>query len=335
VQFVDSVGVPLAGGQLFSYDAGTLTLHGTFSDAALTVPNTNPVVLDAGGRAVIYTAAANFKFILKNSLGATIWTQDNVPAITSYNVVQAAVAAAIAAAAPNSLTTAVTGTVTGFALPTGTGPLLIRCNNTALLTIKGIVPGVVGQRLVIMTINTGQVDFTYLDAGAPVVNRILTGATVGRTSLAAGGVAEFVYDPSQTWYLVSHEQGSWITAPYNVANYVGNGALTWTPTGPQVQAEAYYLKGRMLTISVIITGSPPGGTTNNMLELLNTGWGGYVPVTPAYGAIAYLNDNGTLNAVAAVHTASTFLGIQKSDASNFAIAAGGFTVFFTFTFQVT
>ena len=74
----DSAGAPLAGGQLWTYAAGTSTPLATYSDSAGTVPNTNPVTLDARGEAVIYWGPAPYKVILKDADGATIWTVDNV-----------------------------------------------------------------------------------------------------------------------------------------------------------------------------------------------------------------------------------------------------------------
>ena len=49
----DTNGDPLAGGQLFTYQAGSLIPLATYTDATLTVPNTNPVILDAYGKAEV------------------------------------------------------------------------------------------------------------------------------------------------------------------------------------------------------------------------------------------------------------------------------------------
>lgn len=49
-QYFDDEGNVLSGGKLYFYESGTSTLQDTYSDSALTVPNTNPVILDADGR---------------------------------------------------------------------------------------------------------------------------------------------------------------------------------------------------------------------------------------------------------------------------------------------
>ena len=49
-QFFDDSGVPLAGGKLAMFDAGTTTPRATYTDNTGTVANPNPVILDAAGR---------------------------------------------------------------------------------------------------------------------------------------------------------------------------------------------------------------------------------------------------------------------------------------------
>lgn len=75
----DPNGFPLAGGKLYSYAAGTSTPLATYTTQALTVPNANPVVLDASGRAAVFMQdGVGYKFVLTDALGNQIWTEDNV-----------------------------------------------------------------------------------------------------------------------------------------------------------------------------------------------------------------------------------------------------------------
>jgi hypothetical protein len=75
----DSAGLPLAGGLLYSYAANTLTPQNTYSDTAGSSPNTNPVVLDSTGSAVVrLDPTLVYKFVLKTSAGTTLWTVDYV-----------------------------------------------------------------------------------------------------------------------------------------------------------------------------------------------------------------------------------------------------------------
>jgi hypothetical protein len=77
-QYFDDNGEPLAGGLLYTKAAGTDDDKTTYSDAGGTVPNANPIVLDASGRLQLYLAEGAYKFILKDSDENTIWTEDNV-----------------------------------------------------------------------------------------------------------------------------------------------------------------------------------------------------------------------------------------------------------------
>lgn len=74
-------GVPLNAGLLYTYAAGTSTPATTYNDVDLAPAhaNANPIVLDSAGRATIYLEATSYKFVLKTSAGATVWTQDNIP----------------------------------------------------------------------------------------------------------------------------------------------------------------------------------------------------------------------------------------------------------------
>lgn len=78
-RFFDANGNPLAGGKLYTYQAGTSTPIATYTDSSGGTPNTNPVILDANGEANVWlNPSLAYKFVLKNSSDATQWTQDGV-----------------------------------------------------------------------------------------------------------------------------------------------------------------------------------------------------------------------------------------------------------------
>lgn len=85
----DANGVPLAGGQLFTYAAGTTTPQATYTDQSGLTPNSNPVVLDANGYADVWTNNSNYKAVLKDASGNTLWTVDNIQSFnTKFNFFQ-------------------------------------------------------------------------------------------------------------------------------------------------------------------------------------------------------------------------------------------------------
>ena len=85
-QFFDNNGVPLAGGKLYTYAAGTTTPATSYTSSNGSVPNTNPIILDSAGRVsgeVWLTSSASYKFTLATALDVTLWTKDNISGFTT------------------------------------------------------------------------------------------------------------------------------------------------------------------------------------------------------------------------------------------------------------
>lgn len=87
-QFFTNGGLPAAGYKLCTYSAGTNNPIRTYTTSALSVPNTNPLVLDSAGRGSIFWPSVALKVIfltdkstttdcLTGSLN-TVWSVDNV-----------------------------------------------------------------------------------------------------------------------------------------------------------------------------------------------------------------------------------------------------------------
>jgi hypothetical protein len=79
MSFTNSVGLACAGCQLQTFAAGTTTPQATFTDPTGTAQNTNPIILDLTGSANILGIQAAYKFVLKDPLGNTLFTEDNIP----------------------------------------------------------------------------------------------------------------------------------------------------------------------------------------------------------------------------------------------------------------
>jgi hypothetical protein len=80
-QVFDNNGVPLNGGLVYTYQAGSSTPLTTYTDINGTTANSNPIVLDSSGRfsnEVWLTYGFNYKFVVKTSAGTTIGTYDNI-----------------------------------------------------------------------------------------------------------------------------------------------------------------------------------------------------------------------------------------------------------------
>lgn len=76
---VDAYGNPLVGGKLYTYVNGTTTPQTTYKDAAGTSANTNPIILDSLGSAVIFLGTGLvYTFVMKDANDALLWSQDTI-----------------------------------------------------------------------------------------------------------------------------------------------------------------------------------------------------------------------------------------------------------------
>jgi len=94
-QFFDNNGVPLSGGLLYAYQAGSSTPLATYTTISGTVANANPIVLNASGRLdneIWLTYGYFYKFVLKDASGNLLGTYDNIYGIVG---VQSAVGTTI------------------------------------------------------------------------------------------------------------------------------------------------------------------------------------------------------------------------------------------------
>lgn len=87
LQFFDDNGDPLAGGKIYTYAAGTNTPKATYTTAAGDVVADNPIDLDDAGIPDTANGSmwliGSYKFVVKDALGNTIRTTDNVTAFTT------------------------------------------------------------------------------------------------------------------------------------------------------------------------------------------------------------------------------------------------------------
>ena len=93
-QFFSATGQPMSGGFLYTYLSGLLTPVPTYTDATGTIPNSNPIILNAGGYAVSSTGSCgiwltlgvSYRFVLQNSSNVQQWAVDNIPDSGVFNL---------------------------------------------------------------------------------------------------------------------------------------------------------------------------------------------------------------------------------------------------------
>lgn len=82
-QFFTDSGIPLAGGLIYTYAAGTTTPQAAYTTSSGSTAHSNPIVLNSAGRVasggeIWLTDAVSYKFVLQTSAAVTIGTYDNV-----------------------------------------------------------------------------------------------------------------------------------------------------------------------------------------------------------------------------------------------------------------
>ena len=89
--FQTSTGQPLSGGCVFTYQGGTTTPQSTYGDSGGYTPNSNPVILDTTGSAVMWFGVNTYKLVAYSNggvncaLGSLQWTVDNIPGDSFLN----------------------------------------------------------------------------------------------------------------------------------------------------------------------------------------------------------------------------------------------------------
>lgn len=128
-QIFGSDGLPLVGGKIYTYAAGTSTPIATYVDSAAVTANTNPIILDSYGQANIWLInTTGYKFIVKDADDVLLYTVDNIAIPLDLNSFGAP--PPIGNVTPNTgafTTLSATGTVTF----TGTGAAKLNVGTTA------------------------------------------------------------------------------------------------------------------------------------------------------------------------------------------------------------
>jgi hypothetical protein len=208
-QFFDDNGTPLVGGLLYTYTAGTTTPATTYTTSAGTIANTNPIVLDSGGRTpyeIWVNTGVLYKFVLKNSDGVTIGTYDSIPSINDPTIFN------------NLITVTGTNTLIGTSLPPNTAyvngmtlSFVVANTNTGAVTIdvdglgaKEIVfsattPLVAGQLLAgaLITIEYDGIRFQLLANASQRAPAVITGTTANRPGTPVAGLIRLNTDTSK------------------------------------------------------------------------------------------------------------------------------------------
>jgi hypothetical protein len=122
---------------------------------------------------------------------------------------------------------------------------------------------------------------------------------------------------------MTHEQGSWITPAFNSGAFSSD-IGTWTVSSSI--SDAFYLKGRTLTVNYNYLGTATG--TPSFLRVSNVMWGGYVANQLTYGVVPGITNNcnvATGPAWAVIAQSGTLIQFGTGYANSGGIISAGWT----------
>lgn len=288
--FVDANGRPYAAGAVYFYIPNTTTPKTTYKDSGNSVLNTNPVILDGAGRAIIYGNGV-YRQILKDISGNTIWDQltaDTSSAQISYAGTSTGTANSIIITGTNF--SFVNGQIIGFkASSTNTTATTITIDANAPISIlKDTISGPVNLAAGDVTVGNNvelvydttlgafhMIAYPALSQSGGIVSGNLNMNGNSIINLAApanaGDAVNKAY--SDTFLLKS---GGTLTGDVNVGNHVLSN-LASPPTNNLDAVPKNYVDGRIVSARASMLNCSAPAVTNgyNVASFVRTGTGLY------------------------------------------------------------
>jgi len=312
--FTTSAGLPLVGGRVSTFDAGTSTPRQTWSDANQTAPNANPVILDGRGEASIFWNGA-YKVVLADAAGVTIWTQDNVSS-TSGAIIATTITASGAAALAGTL--AVTGAVTFAGAVTAAG----------LVTANGGATVATNTTITSATTTLGAPMLTLANSAASgfaVIDMMIAGVLRGRVRADASGNLVSVANGGQHLWYIGNEGPN--VMGVSTSGFIVNGTVTdatgnvrGIPSADRIGAYTLVASDRFRRLRATGAVTVPNAVSavDDIVQIYNNS---AVAISIIQGAGLTLRQSGTVNTgnrtLAAYGTA-----VVTFDSASVAIASG-------------
>jgi len=253
---LDGNGNPVPGARIYTYAAGTTTPIATYTDAALSVANANPIIADAAGRYVVYlTPGTGYLFDIQTSAGVSIDTVDNILGVpSSASTIDVAGTAGVAITAGQAV---YLSTGTGGA-PTAGKWYLADADNTYSSTLP--IVGVAVDSIALGSTGTirlaGAVSNPSVEGGGSLTvgNTYYVSATAGSITTTSPANSKVVgLAQSSTSLVVSYQ--SPISLPLSVLN---------GGTGQSTLTTAYGILAAGTSATGVVQTVVPG-TTNKLL----------------------------------------------------------------------
>lgn len=246
--FLDQNGSPLAGGTVTFYIPNTSTLKTTWQNPTAATPNSNPVVLDSAGRALIY-GEGQYRQVVRDQYGNLIWDQ------LTQDILGLLGTAAYENIGPNLKDDGAGNLVSKITTPGA----IVAAATTDLGTLTTDV----------ITVTGSGVTITSFGASANVANPIYFLTFSGNplltnsSSLILPSGANIQAAPGDTAIFQYNGSGNWECLTYQTAS--GKAIVPPVPSPPNVQLFITPGSGTYVT---------PAGTTYLVVEMAGGGGGG-------------------------------------------------------------
>ena len=283
-QFFDSNGIPLAGGLLYVYTAGTTTPATTWTTNAGTSANTNPIVLNAAGRTpfeIWLNSGVTYKFALYTSTNVLIGTYDNIPAIDDPTVFN------------NLITVTGTNTLVGTSVPPYTAY-------------------VAGMTLSFIPVNTNSGAVT-IDLDGLGAKNIFVGSSTALSSgdLVAGRIAQIQYDGTRFQLYQSSLADNSVTTAKIVDLNVTTAKLAANAVTTAKITDLNVTTGKLADNAVTTIKITDANITAAKLDGAQSG------SAPIYAARAWVNFNGT--GTVAIRASGNVSSITDNGTGNYTV----------------
>ena len=243
-EFFSNQGLPLVGGLLYTYSAGTSTPVATYTDYTGTTANPNPIVLNSRGETpsgIWLLPNVGYKFVLQDSSGNAIWTRDQVfnSSLVTYYGVDTGAANTYVVTAATPYTAYANGMIVYF-VPgnTNTGASTINVNGLGPISIVNPNGTALGAGQITAGVMTGLI---YYNGSFQLISlSSFTGVTVGtfgaEVPIASAATVDLGTAPAHvvlitgTTTITSLGSSANVSAPIYIVRFSSSLTLTYNAT---------------------------------------------------------------------------------------------------------
>jgi len=247
-QFFDSNGDPLAGGLLYTYNAGTTKPVSTYTSRSGAAFNTNPIVLNSSGRTpaeIWLEGGVLYKFVLKDSTFVQIGSYDNIPAVNDPTTTN------------NLITVAGTNALTGLAIPPLEGytagaqyTFIAQNNNTGAVTLDIDSLGVKA----VTKFGTRALDAGDIIAGA--ITLVEYDGTRFQLINAASNTFNYIVEPTTISATAATGTINYDVSTQSILYYTTNASANWTlnlRASSSTSLNSILAIGQTVTVTFMVT----------------------------------------------------------------------------------